>query len=146
MPDTFEILLPDLKLQRRVISAVLAGVALGVLTMLWFLPWLETTLLLARARGTLTFPLACWLFLAFTVALAAPVIWFGVFAIRFGARVVNSGQYPPPGTRVIVRTRVLHGPVASFAGRSQQVLGAGLVLCGLALLVLAGWGVAIMTR
>lgn len=146
MPDTPEILLPDPKLRRKVILAVLGGVALGVVTLGWFLPWLETTLLLARARATLTFPLACWLFLAFTAALAVPVIWFGVYATRFGGRVLASGRYPPPGSPVIVRTQVLHGRIARFAGRSQQVLGVGLVLCGIALLVLAGWGVGIMVR
>jgi hypothetical protein len=95
--------------------------------------------------GTLTFRWPAFP-LAFTVVLAAPVIWFGLYAVRFGGRVVASGQYPPPGSPVIVRTRILRGRVATVAGRGQQVAGTGLIFCGIALLVLAGWGVVIMTR
>jgi MFS family permease len=141
-----DILLPDPRLRRAVLAVLLGAVLLGVLVIGWGLPWLSQTLLTARANGTLTFPLACWLFLAFTAVLAAPVIWFGAWAIRFGRRVIASGQYPPPGTRVIVTTHVLRGPITRVAARGQQVLGLGLILCGMALLVLAGWGVVIMTR
>jgi hypothetical protein len=145
--DQIEYLQPDPTLRRAALITVVAGVGLGVVAMTWFLPRLELTLLNARARGTLTFPLACFLFLGLIVALAAPVIWFGVYMVRFGRRVLASGQYPPPGARVIRRTPIVRVlPVVRFTGRAQQVLGSALVLCGIALLVLAGWGLVIIAR
>lgn len=145
LPDG-EYLLPDPKLQRAAVITVVTGGVLGALTIAWFVPWLEHTLLRARATGTLTFPLACYLFLAMIAVLAGPVIWFGVHTARFGSRVLATGQYPPPGARVIRRTPIVRGPIVRFTGRGQQVLGSALVLCGSALLALAGWGLVIMLR
>lgn len=139
-----EYLLPDPKLRRAVVGVLAGFTAAGFATVAWGLPWLQDALLTARANGRLTIPLGCYLFLALIALLAVPVIWFGGYAVRFGSRVLASGQYPPPGSRVIRRTPVVRGPVARFTGRGQQVLGVALMLCGLALIALVAWGVVII--
>jgi hypothetical protein len=139
--DDIEFVEADPKLRRTAVMTVLAVTALGSITIAWLLPWMLTALEEANAAGTLSVPLACWIFLGMVVLLAAPVVAFGVYAARFGRAVATSGQYPPPGTRVVRRTRVLRGPAATFVGRGQLFAGVTLVLCGIALVVVAAWGV-----
>jgi hypothetical protein len=131
----------DPGLVRLALTAVVAVAAVGSLTLGWLLPWMLAALEEARAGGALSVPLACWLFLGLVVLLSAPVVAFGVHAVRFGRSVVAAGRYPPPGTRVLRRTRVLTGPAAALTGRGQVVTGVMLVFCGIALVVVAAWGV-----
>jgi hypothetical protein len=72
--------------------------------------------------------------------LAAPVVGFGTFAVRSGRTVIRAGQYPPPGMRVLRRTKILRGSTARLTGQGQLVLGLLLVLCGIALFGVACWG------
>jgi hypothetical protein len=131
----------DRRLRRLLLLSVAALSALGSLTLGWLLPWMLSALEEARARGTLRVPLACWLFLGLVVLLSVPVVAFGVYAVRFGRSVVASGRYPPPGARVLRRTRVLTGAAAALTGRAQVVTGSTLVFCGVALVAVAAWGV-----
>jgi len=135
---------PDPRLRRAALWLVLGGGCLGVVVIGWGLPWAQSALLAANARGNSHFPLVCYVFLGLVALLALPVIWFGVYAVRFGSQVLATGQYPPPGIRVLRRTPVLRGPLLRYLARGQQVLGVALVLCGIALLVLVGWGWVLM--
>lgn len=139
--ETHEFVEADPKLRRLAVLTVAAGTAIGAVVIGWFMPWLLGALDEAVDSGAVTVPLARWIFLGLVVLLAAPVVGFGVYAVRFGRRVVAVGQYPPPGQHVVRRTRILRGPAATFTGRGQVVLGVFLALCGFALVVVSAWGV-----
>jgi hypothetical protein len=109
--------------------------------LVWVLPWLLRSIDAARASGSVSIPLACFLFLGLVVLLAGPLAWFGAYAMRSGRTVVAAGRYPPPGVRVLRRTRVLTGDAAALVGRGQIVSGALLVGCAVALVAVAAWGV-----
>lgn len=59
------------------------------------------------------------------------VVPFGVYLFRFGRRAILHRQMPPPGTRVIVDTKVLEGDKAVTRGR--LMMGMALVLIALGL-------------
>ena len=52
----------------------------------------------------------------FYVVLAAVLLFVGasIYLLRLGVKVKRSGQYPPPGIRVAVRTKVLRGRRAQW--------------------------------
>jgi len=139
-----EYIQPDPALRRAVLALLLGAGAAGTAAVAWFLPWLGTALRNARYSGAITFPIACYLFLALTAVMAGLVVWFAIYAIRFGRTVLASGQYPPTGSLVIRRTRVLRGRPAEFTGRGQVILGSALLLCGVALFAVALWGVVLI--
>jgi hypothetical protein len=130
----------DLKLRRVAVLTMLAATVIATAMVGWFVPWLATAIQEAQRSGTLSVPLACYLFLAVVALLAAPVIGFGVFAMRSGRLVIVSRQYPPPGMRVLRHTKILRGGAAKLTGQGQFVLGLLLVLCGAALFGVACWG------
>jgi hypothetical protein len=59
----------------------------------------------------------------------------GVHTVRFAARVMESAQFPPPGTRVLNDTRIRQGSSARALGRVQSVLGIAIVAVSVLLLV-----------
>jgi hypothetical protein len=130
----------DMKLRRVAVLTMLAATVIATAMVGWFVPWLAAAIQQAQLSGTLSVPLACYLFLAVVAVLAAPVVGFGVFAMRSGRLVIVSKQYPPPGMRVLRRTRILRGSAARLTGQGQFVLGLLLVLCGIALFGVACWG------
>jgi hypothetical protein len=130
----------DLRLRRLAVLTMLAATVIATAMIGWFVPWLARAIVQARVSGTLSVPLASYLFLAVVALLAAPVVGFGVYAVRFGRVVLSTRQYPPPGARVLRRTKILRGRPASVLGSGQVVLGALLVACGLALVGVAFWG------
>jgi hypothetical protein len=130
----------DLKLRRVAVLTMLAITVVATAMVGWFVPWLAAAIQEAQLSGTLSVPLASYLFLAIVALLAAPVVGFGVFAMRSGRMVIVTGQYPPPGMRVLRRTKILRGGAARLTGQGQFVLGLLLVLGGVALFVVACWG------
>src|SRR5579859_615648 len=65
------------------------------------------------------------------IAIALSLIWI-IYWCRIGYRSLRSGSYPPPGTIVIIRTRVRTGKQALINGWSAILFAAVmLLLCAL---------------
>jgi len=76
-----------------------------------------------------------WLLPAVLVVSAVAV---ALWAWRLGARIVASGRFPPPGTRVVSNTPILTGEAAKRRGRALQWLGVTLLIL-LLLLAAVAW-------
>lgn len=57
------------------------------------------------------------------IVILAPLIPIGVYCIRFGLQVINVGEFPPPGTKVISDTIVKEGAWAVLRGNVLVGLG-----------------------
>lgn len=134
--------LPDPQLRRAALGVVLTSWVAGAAVILWFLPWLSRAFQDVTNTGDLGIPLACYLFLAGSALLSVLVVWFGLYAVRLARRTLATGQYPPPGMKVIRKVRLVRGRLAVFTGRGQLAAGAALVMCGVALFAVTMWGFA----
>jgi len=90
-----------------------------------------------EAGGRLLVLLALGIFI---VTIAAGLFWVAYF-VRLGYRTLKLGSYPPPGTIVIVRTRIRTGQQAALSG----YLSIGLAALMVALLVLLGHATWLLT-
>lgn len=121
-----EILRADPEARRRALIALAAVAAVAVVTVAWGLPAAEEFLRRqppAEAARIVT-----------VLALAAflPAIPLGYFVWRHGQRIVASGRFPPPGTRVIRDTPVVTGREAGSRGVALRTMGALLAALGAA--------------
>lgn len=57
------------------------------------------------------------------VVFLAPLLFFGVYFIRFGLTVVKVGEFPPPGSKVIRDTPVQEGTWAIIRGKVLIFIG-----------------------
>lgn len=73
------------------------------------------------------------LLLGITMLAGLPAVGIGAYLGYLGNQVLSTGQFPPPGTRVIVDTHVVQGFPAKVRGVLVMVLGSLVILCGLGL-------------
>jgi hypothetical protein len=108
-----------------VLVAWVACVIVGVALILWVVPAGQAHLEEQEPATALRYiqVLLAVIFLSL-VPVAAYLLWFGW-------RVIRSGQMPPPGTKVIVDTRVIEGDAAETRGRIIVMLAGVLLLVGL---------------
>lgn len=69
------------------------------------------------------------IFLAMTLAIAAPIGVLSAYLWWFGGKVLRAAEFPPPGARVVRDTAVLRGDDAERRGRTLRRLG---VACSIA--------------
>jgi hypothetical protein len=129
---------PRFRMQAAGALAVAVVAAAGIAW--WFADWLQATRLLhpttAQQRLLEAFRWAAGAGAASILVLAA-VLW------HTATRTLQAGEYPPPGTRVLLATPVLEGDTALHRARVLRMLAALCVLVAVALLLLA-WRVAPM--
>jgi hypothetical protein len=115
----------DRRTQVVVLVAWLACVAVGTVLMLWIIPAGQAHLEQQDARTALRYVqvLLAVLFLS--------LVPIAGYMLRFGRRVVQSGQMPPPGTKVIMDTKVIEGDAAATRGRIMTVLATVLLVLAL---------------
>jgi hypothetical protein len=79
----------------------------------------------------------------FAILLVAPLVAVATYLSSLGRRAVRSGEFPPPGTRVIRDTPIARGAEALSRGRVLQgvavFLWAAAVVTGMLLWRLAGF-------
>jgi hypothetical protein len=119
-----EILRADPEARRRVLVALTAFAAIGVVTVAWGLP--------AAADFLKRQPPAEALRILKALALAAflPAIPFGYFTWRHGQRVLAGERFPPSGARVLVDTPVVTGREAAARGAALKTMGTLLAVLG----------------
>jgi len=124
----------DPEARRKVILVLIFAAALGVLLISGFdhirepfRAWLESDPAETARRAKLVLSVSI-------LILSVPVIAFAIYLWRFGAKVLQAQQFPPPAFRVVRDTSVVCGPAAVTRGHAIQVLavclgmGAG-ILC-----------------
>jgi hypothetical protein len=127
----------DPRTRRIALVAVGVIVVMGATAIEWLLPRLSA---LASA-GHISRKSICIGFLIFVIVLVAPVAVAGVENWRLGREAVKSRQFPSQRTRVLVDIRIKRGAPAVTLGKVQRLLGAFLIIAGLLLLCVAGFGV-----
>ena len=116
----------DRSARMLVIIAWIVCVCVGVALTRWVLPW-------GQGQLERTEPGAALRIIQLVVSLIfLSVIPFGVYLFRLGLQAVRCQQMPPPGTKVIVDTKVLVGDKAVTRGRLIMLIALLLVALGLA--------------
>ena len=116
----------DKRVRMLVILAWIACVCAGVALIRWVLPWGQGQLERAEPAKALR---AIQIVIGF---IFLSIIPFSVYLFRLGLRAVRCRQMPPPGTKVIVDTKVLVGDKAVTRGRLIMVIALLLVALNLA--------------
>jgi len=106
----------DKRARMLFILAWLACVCVGAALIRWVLPWGQGQLERTEPGDALH---VIQLVIGF---IFLSVIPFGVYLFRFGRRAVEHRQMPPPGTKVIMDTKVLEGDKAVRRGRLMMVM------------------------
>ena len=85
------------------------------------------------------------LFAIFAITASAPLLAFAAYVWRLGRQIVQSGQFPPPGQRLLRDTETVEGPPAIARGRALKVFAISLTgLCAMFWLLL--WRLTAMLR
>lgn len=120
-----KIIKADKRTRILVILVYIISVLILAVLLMWVFPWSEDRIeqaepevMLRIIRIVITF-----IFLS--------IVPFGVYLCLFGWRVIKYRQTPPPGTKVIVDTKVLEGDKAVTRGR--LIIGISLMLIVLGL-------------
>jgi len=116
----------DKRIRKFVILAYIAAVLVMLVLLMWILPRGEDRLekledlevLLRIIRIVIAF-----IFLS--------IVPFGLYMCRFGWRVIKHKQMPPPGTKVIVDTKLIEGDKAVTRGRLIIAISLLLIMMGL---------------
>lgn len=128
-PDLPSIIPADRRLRRNALLILLAAALAAYPIFGIWLPQLQRQ----AASGQISRLAICVGFLVFLLALVLPVLLVGVSIRRRGKLAVSSQQFPPPGERTLVDTRIVRGKPAVLFGRVQVLLGTLLVLMSLIL-------------
>lgn len=91
----------------------------------WIVPWGLARLEREEPRTVLS------VLEVVTAVVFLSVVPMALYLYRFGRRVVRHRQMPPPGTRLIVNTRLIEGDRAVRRGRLVMTLAAVLLALGL---------------
>jgi hypothetical protein len=82
---------------------------------------------------------------ALIAAVVLPVWAFNIYLWRLGSRIVVTGQFPPPGMKVLRDTPVLRDAAARKCGRLLQVVAAVTSAAALGIAI-ALWRLAALVR
>jgi len=115
----------DKKIRMLVVLAYIVAVLVLAVLLRWILPWSEGRFEQAEPEVMLRI---IRIVIAFIFLSIVP---FGVYLCRFGWKVVKYGQIPPPGTKVIVDTKVLEGDKAVARGKLIIFISLLLIMLGL---------------
>ncbi|HSO08051.1 MAG TPA: hypothetical protein VLW45_12485 [Pelomicrobium sp.] len=121
-----QVLRADPQARRGALIALAAVLVIGVVTIACGLP--AATDWLKRQPPAEALRILQWLALAAFV----PMIPFGYFTWRQGQRILAGGQFPPPGTRVIVDTPIVTGREARARGVALKTTAVLLAVLGAA--------------
>jgi hypothetical protein len=122
---TEKVIRADKRVQKLVILAYIVAVLILVVLLRWILPWGENRLEQAEPKNMLQI---IRIVIAFIFLSIVP---FGLYMCRLGWRVIRHKQMPPPGTKVIVDTKVLEGSKAVTRGKLIITISLLLILLGL---------------
>lgn len=108
-----------------VIIAYIVSIVVVVMLVWWILPWGEGKLEQAEPEVMLRIIRIVFTFIFLSI------VPFGLYMCRLGWRVIKHRQMPPPGTKVIVDTKVLEGNKAVTRGKLIVAISLLLIVLGL---------------
>jgi len=130
MTDT--VLPADRRLRALLIGAVIAFALFSIVLYTYVLPsylgYLTSLISEQPSRGMAEFQRFIDILIVTMVLCVAAL---AVYTALLGRKVLHSGQFPPPGARVVVATRILTGAAAVHRGRSLLLAAALIALLGL---------------
>ncbi len=115
----------DRKLRQLVIGICVLSVLIVLVLTGWVLPRGVRYLERQEPRTIL------WVLEAGTALIFLSVVPMAIYLYCFGRRIVRHRQLPPPGTRVVVNTRLIEGDRAVTRGRIVMALAIVLLALGL---------------
>jgi hypothetical protein len=131
----------DAAFQRLVVAVVVAGACVAALLIRGVEQYREPLSAWVRADAGRSAQRIDLIFAVFAVLLAAPLVAMAAYFSSLGRSTVQSGEYPPPGSRMIRDTPIVRGGEAFSRGRTLQgvavFLSAAAVIIGLLLWRLA---------
>ena len=116
----------DPEFRRKWFLVYVGLVALGGVLIVWVLPAIQDDLAHRSPEEALPL-LRTWLVVSFL-----PIFPMVYYMYRFARRVLSSGQFPPPGTRVLFDTQILEGKSARWRAIFLIIFGGLLLVVGLA--------------
>jgi len=122
------VLKADPEYRRKVVFVFVAFVALGTVVIPWGLPALNAFLKEKRPEG------AFRIVEVLLIMLFLPLLPWAFYFYRLGRRILTSGRYPPPGTKVIRDTEMLEGKTARR--KAYQMMIFSVVLAAVALMAM----------
>ena len=115
----------DKRIRTLIILAYIVAMLVSMILVVWILPWSEGKLEQIEPGIMLRI---IQIVIAFILLSIIP---FGLYMCRFGWLVIKHEQMPPPGTKVIVDTRVLEGNKAVIRGKIIVAIFLILIIVGL---------------
>jgi hypothetical protein len=115
----------DSKYRRKVALIYAALILLGVVIIGMVLPWAQKYL---QRLEPVT---ALWVMKVVLIVMFLSIIPMALYLLAFGCKVLASGQFPPPGVKVIKDTRIIQGEKARVRGRVLVFLSIILMVLGL---------------
>ena len=115
----------DKRIRKLVILAYIAAVLIIAVLLSWVFPWSENRLKQTEPEVMLRIIriVIAFIFLS--------IIPFGLYMCRSGWRVIKYKQMPPPGTKVIVDTKVIEGDKAVTRGKLIVAISLVFIMLGL---------------
>lgn len=111
--------------RKKVIFVYVIFAAVGAAIIGWGIPWLGKHLQSLDPKEALQF------MKLILIAVFLGVLPLAFYLLRFGRKVIQAEQFPPPGVKVIRDTAVLVGGKAKLRGRAIVALSLILVLLSL---------------
>ena len=123
--NTVMMIKADKRIRTLIILAYIAAVLVMVVLLVWILPWGEGKLEQTEPEVML------WIIRIVIAFIFLSIIPFGLYMCRFGWKVIKHKQMPPPGTKVIVDTKIIEGKKAVTSGKIIIAISLVLIIVGL---------------
>jgi hypothetical protein len=144
--DMTEIRKADPVARRQALLLVIVGALVGTLLLIVFERYRATLReWIASEPGELAHRVKL-VFRVMATAMSVPLMALAVYLWVFGAKVLRTGQFPPPGYRVIRDTPVREGRSAVLRGRGFKTLALVLGMISVALWVLMSRLASLLSR
>jgi hypothetical protein len=113
---TENIIRADKRYRKRILTIYLISVLMGIVLIGWGFPLAKNYTELLQLKTALRMFEIIFSLLCLSIAAA------GLYGCAIGRRILESGQLPPPGMKVIADTRLIWGKEAKIWGRLMVVI------------------------
>lgn len=123
--NTTEMIKADKRIRRLVVLAYIVAILVTMIVVVWILPWSEGKLEQTEPEAMLRIIRIVIVFIFLSI------VPFGLYMFRLGWRIIKHKRMPPPGTKVIMDTKILEGSKAVTRGKIIIAFSFVLIIVGL---------------